>query len=213
MKGLQPYLIANSKLVIRLISWKSVQLAMLVCLSACALNNKMVIESDSGYQSTFLVDGFEINFPPESQVHYTQLQGASWVLSGDISGIAQDVVSEISVRKNVLLSKQAGSELNIRKITINYGDVRLGGTLSDPGMRFAMEFNGKYGGEVIENCDTVEVIPTHQPPVRHSLFATRDQMRVMIQPVFEKLIADALDQAIFLSLICLSQEAISQARD
>src|SRR5680860_687661 len=109
---------------------KGVPLAIVVFSSSCALNNQIVIKSSNGYQNEFLAKGFKFNFPPESDIHFVKLQGAAWVLSGDISEIARDVVSEIGAQKRVLLSNESGSQLNIRNITINYTDGRWGGAVA-----------------------------------------------------------------------------------
>ena len=211
MKLLELNLIESMRIAVRPVSIVICLFLISLCLSGCALNNEIVIKSKNDYQRTFMAGGFEFVFPHNSKIHFLPLQGSAWVLSGDISEIYRDVVAEFEAKQSHSHSATTVSQLNIQELTINYGDRRIGGTVSDPGIRLSMAYNGKYDGQVIESCEPLEVIPQHQPPVEHGLFANRDEIRVMIQPVFEKLIADALDEAIFLSLICLSQEAIASS--
>lgn len=76
--------------------WIGVVLAFAASLNACALNNEMVIGNNDSSKTLYFINNFEFRFPPKINIHLEPLQDASWRISGNISDIVRDVVSEIS---------------------------------------------------------------------------------------------------------------------
>lgn len=184
--------------------------SVLVCtiaLGACALNNEILIESNEDPRSEFFINGFELRFPSKANVHIVPLQGASWQIGGDISGIIRDVVSDISAIDFEGLASQHGSYMDIQDIKIVHQDSTPGGATSLISVGLNLQFVGKYNGIYIDNCQLARIIPERPPPIHHGLFASRDKMRSMIQPVYESLIKEALKEALVTGLNCLARES------
>jgi|GEM_PF-2720447 len=187
--------------------WIITFLLFIVGSSACALNNKIVIKSSESLQSSYFRDGFEFRFPDSQHIQIEPMYGASWQISGDISDVIQSVVTDIYAFDFHGLSSQKNSYMQIQDIKILYQDILRDGADSTLSVGLDLQFIGKYNGVYVESCQLGRIIPERSPPIHHGLFASRDQMRTMIQPVYEELIKEALSQALITGLNCLSNKS------
>lgn len=186
--------------------WMVTAMAGLVYLSACAGYRDMVISSEREYPSTAHIGDVQITFPAQSNISFSPMPGASWIMSGDISDIIYEVVAELDAIDFEGLSSPTPATLDIQEIVIEYLDERPDSG-SHPAVRLNLELIGRLNNSIVAECHNVTALPAYRPFVRHGLLASRDKMRLMLQPVYEELIKEALTQALVSGLDCLSRHS------